>query len=162
VANYGYQPTGKRISLTLSAGAGYYQAESIASQVTPVVTTVFSAGLTQTTQVSAQYRRQFSQALGFGRSLLIDYANLALSQKFGARVDLNLQGGASFGTDPLFEGSRYDAAQAGATLTWRMLESLIVGTSFQVLEHEQTDASGQSSGHFKMWSGYITYTSRWR
>jgi hypothetical protein len=162
VASYGYQPTGKNISLTLSGGAGYYQAEAIASEVTPVVNTYFSIGLTQTTQLSASYRRQFSQALGFGRSLLIDYANLTLTQKFGDRVDLILLGGASFGSDPLIEGSRYDAVQGGGTLSWRPLDSLNVGTSLMVLAREQSDFGGESKSSFNLWSGFITYTARWR
>jgi hypothetical protein len=162
VASYGYTPSGRSLSLSLSAGASYYQAESVTSQLTPVINASFSAGLTRTTRMSAAYRRQFSQSLGFGRSLLIDYANLTITQSFGPRVHLSLRGGGSFASDPLLEGSGYDAVQVGGVLTWRVIDSLSVGTSFYDLTREQTEFERTSRSTRNLWSFFATYTVRWR
>ena len=162
VASYGYAPSGRSISLNLSAGAGYYQAESVSSQVTPVVDASFAAGLTRATRMGAAYRRQFSQSLGFGRTLLIDYVNLTLTQNFGPRVDLTLRAGGSFATDPLLEDSGYDVVQAGGTLTWRVLDSLSVGTGFFDLTREQTVFDGTSKSTRNLWTVFVTYSARWR
>jgi hypothetical protein len=162
VGSYGYTPSGRSVSLSLSAGASYYQAESLFSQVTPVVNASFSAGLTRSTHLGAAYRRQFSQSLGFGRTLLIDYANLSLTQSFGPKVDLTLRGGASFATDPLLEGSGYDAIQAGGVLTWHVFDSLRLGTSFFEMTREQNVQDGISKTNRKIWTVFVTYTTRWR
>jgi hypothetical protein len=162
VASYGYAPSGRSISLNLSAGASHYRAEAVTSRVTPVVNASFSAGLTRTTRMGAAYRRQFSQSLGFGRTLLIDYANLTLTQSFGQRVDLTLRGGASFATDPLLEGSGYDVVQVGGTLTWRVLDSVSLGTSFFDLTREQMTSNRTSKSTRNLWTVFATYTVRWR
>ena len=108
------------------------------------------------------YRRQFSQSLGFGTTLLIDYASLSLSQQFGSKVDLTLLGGGTFGADPLIEGSRYDAVQAGGTLSYRIVDSFQIGTSFFVLTTEQTDFGRPSETKRNLASVFVTYTATWR
>ncbi len=132
------------------------------SQVTPVVNASFSADLTTSTRVGAAYRRQFSQSLGFGRTLLIDYANLALTQGLGSRVDLTLRAGASFATDPLLERSGYHVVQAGGTLRWRILDSLSIGTSFFEVRREQTLQNGVNESTRNLWTVFVSYTARWR
>jgi hypothetical protein len=159
---YGFLPEGRNVSLRLSGGASYYLAENGFSSITPVADATFAAGLTRTTQLSAMYRRQFSQSLGFGSTLLIDYASVSLSQEFGSKVDLTLLGGGTFGSDPLIEGSRYDAVQAGGTLTYRVVESFRIGTSFFVLKTEQTTFGVPSETKRNLASVFVTYTATWR
>jgi hypothetical protein len=161
MGSFGYTPVGKSISMHVSAGAGYYQGGAI-SHVTPVVNAAFSAGLTSTTRLGAVYRRQFSQSLGFGGTLLIDYANVSLTQSFGRRVDLTARAGGSFATDPLNEGSRYDAIQVGGRLTWRVLESLSLGTSFFDFTREQTLLDGVSKTTRNVWTVFVNYSAQWR
>jgi len=159
---FGFLPEGRNVSLRLSGGASYYLAENGISSITPVADATFAAGLTRTTQLSAMYRRQFSQSLGFGSTLLIDYASVSLSQEFGSKVDLTLLGGGTFGSDPLIEGSRYDAVQAGGTLTYRVVESFRIGTSFFVLKTEQTNFGVPSETKRNLASVFVTYTATWR
>jgi hypothetical protein len=159
---YGYSPEGRNVSLRLSGGASYYLAENGVSSITPVADATFAAGLTRTTQFSAMYRRQFSQSLGFGTTLLIDYASASLTQQFGPKIDLTLLGGGSFGTDPLIEDSRYDAVQAGGTLSYKVVESFVVGTSFFVLRTEQSAFFAPSETKRNLLSLFVTYTATWR
>lgn len=159
---YAFIPEGKNVSLRLSGGASHYLAENGISSVTPVVDATFAAGLSRTTQFSAMYRRQYAESLGFGTTLLIDYANVSLSQQFGSKVDLTLLGGGTHGANPLIEGSRYDAAQAGGTLSYKVVESFLVGTSFFVLRTEQTDFGALSETKRNLASVFVTYTATWR
>jgi hypothetical protein len=162
MATYGYTPLGKSVSLSVSGGAGYYQAESIQSQISPIGSVTFAAGLTRTTRFTAAYGRRFSQSLGFGRTLLIDFASLSLSQSIGTKVDLTLRAGGTFGQDPLIEGSGYDAVRFGGTVSWHVLESLNVGTSVVELRREQDIAGGISESSRRLWTVFITYTAHWR
>jgi hypothetical protein len=162
VGSYSYARSGSSVALSVSAGASHYQAESGPSRITPVVNGSFSAGITRSTSFGAAYRRQFSQSLGFGRTLLIDYANVSLTQSFGTRVDLTARAGGTFAEDPLIEGSSYDAIQMGGVLSWRILESLSVGTSFFDVRREQNLEDGISESSRKMWTVFINYTARWR
>jgi hypothetical protein len=159
---YGYSPQGRNISLHFSGGASYYLAENDVSSLTPVVDATFDAGLTRTTHLSALYRRQFSLSQGYGATLLIDYANLSLTQQFGSKVDLTLMGGGSLGSDPLIEASRYDALQAGVTLSYRVVESFVVGTSFFGLRTEQADPNRSLETRRNLASVFVTYTATWR
>ena len=159
---YGFLPEGRNVSLRLSGGASYYLAENGISSITPVADATFAAGLTRTTQLSATYRRQFSQSLGFGSTLLIDYASVSLSQQFGSKVDLTILGGGTFGADPLIEGSRYDAVQAGGTVSYKVVDSFLVGTSFFVLKTEQADFDVTSETKRNLASVFVTYTATWR
>ncbi len=158
---YAYFPQGKNVSLRLSGGASYYTAENGVSSLTPIADLLFAAGLTRTTQFNASYRRQFAQSLGFGSTLLIDYANVSLAQKFGSKVDFTLLGGATFGADPLIEGSRYDALQAGGTLSYNIVESFQIGTSFFVLKTEQVDRGVPTDTERNLASVFVTYTATW-
>jgi hypothetical protein len=162
VGNYGYTPTSRNLSLNVSAGAAYYVAESLHSQITPVANVAFAAGLTRSTQFSAAYRRQFSQSIGFGRTLLIDYMTVGLTQNIGSRVDFALRGGASFATDPLVENSGYDAVRGGANLTWRVIDSVHLGTSFYHIIREQLPEEELSKSSRNVWSVYANYVARWR
>jgi len=159
---YGFFPEGSRLSLRLSGGASYYLAENDISSLTPTADTSFTAGLSRTTQLSLTYGRQFSQSLGFGNTLLIDFASASLTQQFGSKVDLTLLGGSTFGADPLIEGSRYDAVQAGGTLSYQVVESFLVGTSFFVLKTEQADFGAPSETKRNLASVFVTYTATWR
>jgi hypothetical protein len=161
VGGFGYYPRGKSMTLRVSGGVSYYQAESVTSQITPVADVSFGTGLTRSTTFSAAYRRQFAQSLGFGSTLLIDYASLALTQSFGRKVDLSLQAGASLASDPLIENSGYDAFNAGAALTWKIVESLSAGTSFFVLDTRSTTASITSDTTRNLWTIFVAYTTRW-
>jgi hypothetical protein len=158
---FGFSPEGKDVSLRLSGGASYYQAEEVTSSLTPVADVSFAAGLTRSTQFNAAYRRQFSQSLGYGSTLLIDYASVSLSQRFGSKVDLTLLGGASFGSDPLIDGSRYDAAQAGATLSYHVVESFVVGGSYHFLRTEMADFGAPSESSRNLASVFVTYSATW-
>jgi hypothetical protein len=159
---YGYSPEGENLSLRLSGGVSYYQAENVTSSLTPVADATFAAGLTRTTQFSAAYRRQFSQSLGYGSTLLIDYASVSLSQRFGSKVDLTILGGGSLGEDPLIEGSRYDAMQAGATLSYQVVESFQVGGSYYFLRTEDAAFGTPSESERNLASVFVTYTATWR
>jgi len=159
---YGFLPEGRNVSLRLSGGASYYLAENGISSMTPVADATFAAGLTRTTRLSAMYRRQFAESLGFGSTLLIDYASVSLSQEFGSKVDLTILGGGSFGADPLIEGSRYDAVQAGGTVSYKVVDSFLVGTSFFVLKTEQADFDVTSETKRNLASVFVTYTATWR
>ena len=159
---YGFAPEGSNISLRLSGGASYYLAENGVSTVAPIADVSFAAGLTRTTQFSAAYRRQFAQSLGFGSTLLIDYASVSLTQGFGAKVDLTVLGGASFASDPQIEGSRYDAVQAGGTLSYRVVESFQIGTSFYAVETEEQGFGALSETKRNLASVFVTYTATWR
>lgn len=158
---YGFSPEGKDISLRLFAGASYYQAEDVTSSLVPIADVSFSAGLTRSTRFNAAYRRQFAQSLGYGSTLLIDYANVSLLQRFGSKVDLMLAGGGTFGSDPLIEGSRYDAAQAGATLSYHVVESFVVGGSYYFLRTEYTDFGATSESRRNLASVFVTYSATW-
>jgi hypothetical protein len=162
VGTYGYAPTSRNISFNLSAGAAYYQAESLLSRVTPVVNAAFSAGLTRSTQFGAAYRRQFSQSIGFGRTLLMDYMNVSLTQNFGSRVDLTLRGAASFATDPLVETSGYDVVRGGGGLTWRVVDSVSLGTTFYHVARDQNFQEELSKSSRNVWSVYANYVAQWR
>lgn len=82
-----YSPREKDLTLRLHGGASYFQAEGSES-LTPTADVAFSTGLTRSTRFDASYQRQFASALGFGRTLLMDYANVSLTQNFGSSVDL--------------------------------------------------------------------------
>ncbi len=159
---YAYFPQGKSVSLRLSGGASYYTAENGVSSLTPIADVLFGAGLTRSTRFDASYRRQFAQSLGFGSTLLIDYANVSLSQEFGSKVDLTISGGASFGSDPLIEGSRYDAVQAGATLSYDIVRSFQIGASYFWLKTEQADPGVPLETERNLASVFVTYTKHWR
>jgi hypothetical protein len=162
IAGYGYYPRGRNMTLRLSGGASYYQAESVTSEWTPVVDVAFATALSRSTTFSAAYRRQFSQSLGFGSTLLIDYAHLSLTQAFGRRVDLVVQAGASLAQDPLIPGSGYDALNGGAVLTWNaIVDHLRVGTSFFVLDTSSTNAVSTTDTTRNLWTIFIAYTARW-
>jgi hypothetical protein len=77
-------------------------------------------------------------------------------------VDLTLLVGGTFGTDPLVEGSRYDAAQAGGTLSYRIVESFTVGTSFFVVRTEQAGLGTASETKRNLASVFVTYSATWR
>ncbi len=159
---YGFLPEESDVSLRFSGGASYYSAEDGSTLLTPVADFSFGAGLTRSTRVSALYRRQFSQAWGFGTTLLIDYANVSFTQQFGSKVDLTILAGGSFASDPLIEGSRYDAMQAGATLNYEIVESLSVGTSFFALKTEEARLTQPSETRRNLVSVFATYTATWR
>jgi hypothetical protein len=159
---YGFAPEGRNVSLRLIGGASHYLAENGISSITPVVDGTFAAGLSRTTELNILYRRQYSLSLGYGTTLLIDYASMSLTQQFGSKVDLTLSGGASFGTDPLIEDSRYDAAQAGGTLSYKVVESFVVGTSFFVLRTEQSAFFAPSETKRNLLSLFVAYTATWR
>jgi hypothetical protein len=164
VAGYSYSWPGRDLFLRLSGGASYFQAQPLGDLLTPTVDVLFSAGLSRSTHFSAAYQRQFSQSLGFANTLLIDYGSLSLLQRFGTKVDVTLLVGGSFATNPLIVDSRYDAIQAGGALSFRIVESLQVGTSFYVLETEQSDVIPTEivETRRKMWTASITYTTSWR
>ncbi len=159
---YSYTPAARNLSLRFSGGASYYVAENGTTSLVPIVDGAFTAALTRTTQLIALYQRQFAQSVGFGSTLLIDYASVSLTQRFGAKVDLNLLGGGSFGSDPLIEGSRYDAVQVGGTLTYRIVGSFAVGGSFYVMETEQVGLASASETKRNVASVFVTYTATWR
>jgi hypothetical protein len=159
---YSYLPKAGNLSLRLLGGASYYRAETGVSSLTPVLDGQFDAGLTRTTRLSAAYRRQFSQSIGYGPTLLIDYAHVSLSQDIGPKLGLTLLGGMSFGADPLLEGSHYDAAQAGTTVSYQIVEAFEVGASFFVLKTDQQDSRARFDTDRKVASVFVTYTARWR
>lgn len=159
---YGFLPEGRALSLRLSGGVSYYQAQDVSSLLTPIADASFTAGLTRTTHFRVAYRRQFAQSLGFGSTLLIDYASVSLSQQLGSKVDLTILGGGTFGSDPLIKGSRYDAVQAGGTLTYRVVESFQIGTSFFTLETEEVGFGATSDTKRNLASVFVTYTATWR
>jgi hypothetical protein len=164
VGGYSYSRPRGDLFLRVAGGASYFQADPLGDLLTPTVDVQFSAGLGRSTTFLAAYRRQFSQSLGFGQTLLIDYATVSLTQQFGTKVNLTLLGGGSFGTDPLFEGSRYDAVQAGGTITFDIVESFQVGTSFFLLETEQTNiiATENFETRRNLWTVFARYSTSWR
>ncbi len=159
---YNYLPTGRNLSLRFSGGASYYVAENGRTSLVPMVDATFTAALSRTTHLNALYQRQFAQSVGFGRTLLIDYATVGLIQRFGPKVDLSLLGGSSFGSDPLIEGSRYDAVQVGGTLTYRIVPSFAVGGSYYLTRTEQTGLASASETERNLASIFVTYTATWR
>ncbi len=159
---YGFAPEGRNVSLRLSGGASYYLAENGISSITPVVDSTFAAGISRSTQFNVMYRRQYSQSLGFGSTLLIDYASASLTQEFSPKVSLTILGGGTFGADPLIEGSRYDAVQAGGTLSYKVVESFLVGASFFALRTEQAGIGAPSETKRNLASLFVTYTATWR
>jgi hypothetical protein len=158
---YSFQPEGSDVSLRLSGGASYYSPEVGSTLLTPIADVSFAAGLTRSTRLSAMYRRQFSQAWGFGQTLLIDYANVSFTQQFGPRVDLTILAGGSLGSDPLIENSRFDAAQVGATLGYKIVESLSVGASYFALRTEDQRLTAASDTRRNLVSVFVTYTATW-
>jgi hypothetical protein len=161
-ATGGYGFSSNRISMRLSGGASYYLAENDVSSIVPVADVSVDAEVTRTTRFSAAYRRQFSQALGFGSTLLIDYGSLSFTQGFGPKVELALLAGGTFGADPQIEGSRYDALQWGGTLTYRIVESFRVGGSFFALDTEQVGLTAFTDTTRNLASVFVTYTAHWR
>jgi hypothetical protein len=162
VGGYSYSRPGRSLALRLHGGASYFQAEPLGDMLTPVVDAMFSAGLSRSTTFAAAYRRQFAQSLGFGSTHLIDYAYVTLTQQFGSKVDASLLAGASLSRDPLIEDSRYDAVQAGATLSYRIAESFQVGTSYSVLEQTDTSGTEISETRRQLWTVFASFTTHWR
>jgi hypothetical protein len=160
----GYGYTSEGFSMRLTGGASYYLAENDVSSFVPVADASIAANLTRTTRFGAAYRREFSQSLGFGSTLLIDYGSLSITQEFGPKVELAILAGGTFGADPQIEGSRYDAWQWGGTLTYRIVESFHVGGSFFALETEQVGLGTLSLSDTtrNLASVFVTYTARWR
>jgi hypothetical protein len=158
----GYSISSDRFAMRLTGGASYYLAENDVSSVAPVADVSVDAEVTRTTRFSAAYRRQFSQALGFGSTLLIDYGSVSFTQQFGPKVDLALLAGGTFGADPQIEGSRYDAWQWGGTLTYRIVESFHVGGSFFALDTEQVGLTAFTDTTRNLASVFVTYTAHWR
>jgi hypothetical protein len=160
--SYALSPQGSGLSIRLQGGASHYLAENGVSSWTPIADASLSAMLTRATRISLWYRRQFAQSLGFGQTLLIDYGNASLNQKFGEKVDLTILAGGSFGTDPQIEGSRYDAVRAGATLGYAIVPSFRIGTSFFVLRTEAEDFRPPYETRRNLVSVFATYTATWR
>jgi hypothetical protein len=158
---FSYSPRQSELTLRVQGGASYYQAETSKSQLTPTADVAFSAALTRSTRFGISYRRQFTSSLGFGRTLLIDYGNVSLTQGFGSRVDLTALAGGSLGKDPLEEDSRYDAFRYGGTLSVRPLEPLSIGTSFFVAETRQASRGFDNDTRRNLWSFFITYSTSW-
>lgn len=161
VGSYGYSPGTGRISFSFSGGASHYQAESGPSRTTPVINASFTSALTRTTRFAVAYRRQFSQSIGFGRTLLIDYAYANFRQELGSRVDLTLRAGGTFASDPLQADSTQDAVQYGGTLNWRVLESLRVGTGVFNVRRRHGVSTDLTESDRTLWTVYATYTARW-
>jgi hypothetical protein len=159
---YAFLPEGSSLTLRVLGGASYYLAENEVSTLTPVVDSQLAAGLTRTTQLNVLYRRQFAESMGYGATLLIDYAYLSLAQRFGPKVELTLSVGGTFGADPQIEGSRYDAAQAGGALSYQVVESFRVGASLFVLRTESRDFGPPSDSTHNLASVFVTYTTSWR
>ncbi len=154
-----YSPEDSSVSATLFGGASRYDAEGGPSATQPVANASLAGNLTQSTTASISYRRQFSMPLGFGRSLLIDYANAGITQSFGTRVDASATIGASYGTDPLDEDSQFDTRRAGGELTARIIGGLRFGTSYYHVENEQRRSGGAFDETLNNWSIYLTYSA---
>jgi hypothetical protein len=159
---YSFSPASRNVFVRASGGVSYYLADSGVSSITPVADLGFGAGITSSLQFNAAYRRQFAQSLGYGNTLLIDYAHARLTQRFGTKVDLTFLAGASFGEDPLVEGSRQDAMQAGATLSYRVTDHFTVGTSLYALRTDYASEGRSSDTDRKLVSAFVNYTTTWR
>jgi hypothetical protein len=62
----------------------------------------------------------------------------------------------------LIEGSRYDAMQAGATLSYQVVESFQVGGSYYFLRTEDAAFGTPSESERNLASVFVTYTATWR
>jgi hypothetical protein len=98
-------------------------------------------------------------SLGFGRSLLIDYGQAGITQRFGTRVDASATIAASYGSDPLDEDSQLETRRAGGALTVRIVGGLRLGSSFFYVENEQRTLVSGFEGSYKNWSLYLTYSA---
>ena len=154
-----YSPEDSSLSATLFGGASRYDAEGNPGTTQPVANASLAGNLTQSTTTIISYRRQFSMSLGFGRSLLIDYGQAGITQRFGTRVDASATIAASYGSDPLDEDSQLDTRRAGGALTVRIVGGLRLGTSYFYAENEQRTLVSGSQGSYKNWSLYLTYSA---
>ena len=154
-----YAPEDSSVSATLFGGVSRYNAEGNPSTMQPVANAALAGNLTKSTTANISYRRQFSMPLGFGRSLLIDYANAGITQSFGTRVDASATIGASFGTDPLDEDSQFDTRRAGGSVTARIVGGLRFGTSYYYVENEQRTSVSGFDETYRNWSVYLTFAA---
>lgn len=152
-----YSPKDSSVSATLFGGVSRFDSEGTPGTTQPVANASLAGDLTKSTTARISYRRQFSMPLGFGRSLLIDYANAGITQSFGTRVDASATIGASFGTDPLNEDSQFDTRRAGGTVTARIVGGLRLGTSYYYVENEQRTSVSSFDETYKNWSVYLTF-----
>jgi hypothetical protein len=157
----GYKISGGRLDFQFQGGATYYQAEQLKSSLSPAIETSLNASLTRSTRLSATYQRVFTQSLGFGRTLLIDFGNLSLSQDFGSRVTATALAGGSFGADPLVADSKFDAVRVGGSVVFRIVGGLEAGTSLFSLRTEQVDEHGSRTIDQKLWSIFVNLRTNW-
>lgn len=161
IGGFGHHTEGGRIDFDFRGGASYYQAETMKDSLTPTADARFTASLSRSTRFSSSYQRLFSQSLGFGRTLLIDLVNLSLEQEIGSRLTATALGGGSFATDPLVDGSRFDAVRAGGMVQYRILGGLSAGTSWFALRTEQGEGRGLDKTDQKLWSIFLNFNTSW-
>jgi hypothetical protein len=148
------------LSFRLFGGASLYQTDVTQSRVSPVGEASFSAGLTRSMTIGAQYRRQYSLSTGFGRSLLIDYGNVTLTQNFGSKADVSLIAGVSRATNPADEGLSRDARRYGGSFTYHILEALRVGTTLFQAETKRSNLGTSQDTSRLLWTIFITFSSQ--
>jgi hypothetical protein len=158
---WSYTPEDSTVSFSVLGGASRFQAEGRDTTTQPVASALFSGNITESTTAGVSYRRQFSMPLGFGQSLLIDYADANINQAIGARVNAIANAGLSFGADPLDDGSKLDTRRAGGSVTVRIVGGLSAGTSYFYVENEQQTAVSNFEDSYKNWSFYLAYGTNW-
>jgi hypothetical protein len=158
---WSYSPNDSSVAISLFVGASRYDAEGVDTTTQPVANASATGNLTPSTSVSASYRRQFSMPLGFGQSLLVDYADVNINQAIGSRVNAIASAGMSLGTDPLDDGSKLDTLRAGGSVTVRIVGGLSAGTSYFYVENEQQTSISRFDDSYKTWSFYLAYGTNW-
>ena len=151
---------GTQTNVFVSGGTSYFHAVGRESQPSLFVNT----GMTWTresTSFALRYKRSVTQAFGFGRSYLTDWATANFRQMLGRKLSFAAMTGYSLGRDALAEQREFSAARADGELSYWITNGVSVGGRYFIGETTSSVQGDEDKRRYSLWSFFVTYDHLW-